>query len=79
MSWYRQVTHYEPVETHRRRSGVCTVCGRATQRSRTFTMTVNPFNKNPDGTVRSRMEVRQAVEAEADAWVPDFRHEACRR
>ncbi|WP_280371052.1 hypothetical protein [Nocardia wallacei] len=40
-------------------------------------MTVNPFNKNPDGSVRTRDEVRAAVAARADAWQPDFTHAGC--
>lgn len=58
----------------------CPGCGKATTRSRTFEMTVSPFNKNPDGTVRTPSEVAAAVRAEADAWQPDpglFRHSAC--
>lgn len=71
-------TTYRPVEAHRTRSGKCPVCGRRTKRSHTATMTISPFNKNPDGSVRTSAEVRKAVEAEADAWVPDFRHWDCR-
>lgn len=69
---------YDKITATRRRSGKCPECGRRTARSHTETMTVNPFNKNPDGSVRTPAEVRLAVEAKADAWVPDFRHEVCR-
>lgn len=60
------------------RSGTCVVCGRTTRRSQRFSQTVNPWNRNPDGSVRTVAEVRAAVQQEADEWVPDFRHEACR-
>lgn len=58
-------------------SGRCSLCGRRVRRSRTFGMTVNPFNRNPDGTVRTTAEVRAAVNAEALAWAPDFTHAFC--
>ena len=48
------------------------------QRRKTFEQTVNPFNRNTDGSVKTRDEVAEAVKAEALAWVPDFTHEACK-
>lgn len=60
------------------RTGPCPVCGKRTRRSKKFEQTVNPFNKNPDGTVKTRDEVWASVRAEAKAWEPDFRHEACK-
>lgn len=68
---------FEVVAAHRTRQGQCPICGRTVRRSRTFEMTVNPFNRNEDGTVRTRGEVQAAVEDKADAWSPDFRHAFC--
>jgi hypothetical protein len=50
------------------RKGVCEVCGKKGQRQRTFTMTENPWNKNPDGSVRTRREIYAALRKEADEW-----------
>lgn len=64
--------------TSRRHSGKCPRCGKRTTRSRTFEMTVNPFNRNKEtGKMKTRDEVRADLDAKADAWVPDFRHGAC--
>lgn len=72
------VTHYfERVTVHRRKSGKCPRCGKRVTRSNTFEQTVNPFNRNGDGSARTFVEVRAHVEAIADAWVPDFTHTAC--
>jgi hypothetical protein len=38
---------------------------------------VSPFNRNPDGTVRTRAQVSAAVVAESRTWQPDFTHQAC--
>lgn len=51
--------------------GRCAVCGKSAERSREFGQTVNPFNKNPDGTVKTAAEIRRDVNAEAKAWQDD--------
>lgn len=65
---------FEKVATRRTRRGTCPTCGNNVTRSRTFENTINPFNRNADGTIRTRQEVWEKVNAEADEWVPDFRH-----
>jgi hypothetical protein len=69
---------YEEVSAPARRKGNCPVCGKATLRAKRFTQTVNPFNRNADGTVKTRAEVLASVDAQAMAWEPDFTHYACR-
>lgn len=80
MGWITVTERYEPVRAYREHKGNCPVCGKRVVRKKGFQHTINPFNKNPDGTVRTPLQVREAVEAEADAWQPDFRHntEACK-
>jgi hypothetical protein len=73
MSTYR----FEPVIARRHAVGKCPVCGKRVTRSRNFENTISPFNRNEDGTRRTRAEVRQNVELEADQWTPDFTHAAC--
>jgi hypothetical protein len=74
---YTYTTQFTPVRARREVTGTCPVCGKTSKRSRTFEHTINPFNKNPDGTVKSASQVREAVTAEADAWQPDFTHQKC--
>lgn len=62
------------------RKGECPTCGKPTTRTQTFEGTVNPFNKRPDGVVKTWSEVATDVRAKADAWEPDpaiFEHAAC--
>jgi hypothetical protein len=68
------------------RLGDCTVCGKVTRRSRTFTGTVSPFNKidDPDAPggrrPKTREEVRESVKVQAQAWAPEpnvFDHVRC--
>lgn len=74
----RVVTTYERVDYGVTRRGVCPVCGGKVSRSTTFSATINPFNRNADGTVRNRVDIRRELARQADAWVPDFRHRYCR-
>lgn len=53
------------------RSLTCRKCNKRFRRQHTFTATVNPFNKNPDGTVRTPQEIRAVLRAQADEWSPD--------
>ena len=43
------------------RKTFCRLCKRKLTRVVRESMTVNPFNKNPDGSVRTREEVAKAV------------------
>lgn len=75
---YRQTITFEEVSQLAVRKGVCDVCGKRGRRQRTFTMTINPWNKNPDGTVRTRAEVKAANRAKAQEWQGDpFVHPTC--
>lgn len=69
------------------RVGTCTVCGKKTRRSSTFSGTVNPLNTVADPAEptgrrpKTREEVRADVKARAEAWKPEpvvFDHERCR-
>jgi len=74
----RTVTHTFPeIVVRRSKSGYCHACGKRVRRSRTFSETVNPFNRNEDGAPKSPAEVRVSVNNMADAWEPDFTHERC--
>lgn len=71
------ITRFQPVWTHRKHKGKCGICGKTTTRSKSFEHTINPWNRNEDGSVRTYEEVRERVNAEADAWQPDFDHWTC--
>jgi len=69
---YQEVSHRE------QRRVPCSGCGKKLTRTRTFTNTLSPFNKNPDGTVRTYAEVLAKVKAEGAQWQPtDVQCRAC--
>ena len=69
---------FRPITRQATRMGKCPVCGKRVTRTKVFSQTVNPFNRDALGQVRSSSEVYEAVNAEALAWVPDFRHAVCK-
>ena len=75
----RTTTYRFPVAKHQaRRKGPCPVCGKAVLRTRVFESTQNPFNKWPDGTPLSFIEVMAQAAAKAAQWEPDFTHAKCK-
>jgi TIP49-like protein len=59
---------FEVVKLITRKSGYCKKCGKYMSRSKTFDQTVNPFNKLPDGTIKTRDDVFQELLNESKQW-----------
>lgn len=56
----------------------CPGCGKRLRRQRTFIQTLNPFNKNAEGRVKTELEIVRELNATASEWEqkPE-RHDAC--
>lgn len=67
----RIVVTYDQYKARATRKLRCRGCSKLMTRSRTFSKTVNPFNKHADGTPKSPAEVQADVDAEAKAWQPE--------
>lgn len=62
------------------RSGICPICGERGTRRTTFEHTINPWNTNPDGSVKTRHQVQADVDTLAKAWSAEpFVHARCQR
>jgi hypothetical protein len=59
---------FEEVTATGRKSGECVVCGKRAVRMQDFTNTINPWNRNDDGTTRTRAEIQKIVSWQARAW-----------
>lgn len=68
---------YPELKTYAEKRGVCPVCGKRVTRRRKFAMTLNPYNRNSDGSVRTVTEIHFLLDRIAEAWEPDFTHERC--
>lgn len=61
-----------------RKSVPCTVCGKKVRRQRTFSQTLNPFNKNEDGSVKTVPDIYRELRVQADAWKTEAEtHRGC--
>jgi hypothetical protein len=56
----------------------CPGCGKKLRRQRTFMQTLNPFNKNADGQVKTELEIVRELNATAAKWETEPEaHDAC--
>lgn len=72
------ITRFPEVALTRVVQGKCSICARPTRRTLKVSHTMNPFNRNKAGYVKSRDEVLADVRAELDAKTPDFDHAKCK-
>ena len=63
------ITQFEEITRKRTVSFVCQSCAKPKKRVLSVTHTINPYNQNPDGTVRTPGEVLDCVRGELDALV----------
>lgn len=71
------ITTFEKVGVYAKKSGKC-LCGKRRTRSEYIYHTVNPFNKNARGEVKTRIEVREDVQREYQKWLAaPIRCDAC--
>lgn len=61
-------TTYSKVSIIEKKAGKCTACGKRAQRSQEFYQTLNPFNKNPDGSVKTAGDIRAALATAIAEW-----------
>jgi len=67
--WGREIVRFEEVKWRADKSLKCAGgCGKRLKRSITFSQTINPFNKLPDGTVKDRPDIYKELKQEAEAW-----------
>lgn len=60
------------------KSGKC-LCGKRRKRKERFSETINPFNKNPDGTIRTEAQIVATQKIKCDKWLTrQIYCEACR-
>ena len=59
---------FQKVPHQASKSVPCTVCGKKVRRQRTFFQTLNPFNKNADGQVKTVPEIVRELDEQAMSW-----------
>lgn len=64
----KMVITYDQIKYPARKNLPCPVCGKKVRRSFTFISTANPWNKNPDGSLRTVPQIREMLAQEAADW-----------
>lgn len=60
---------FEEVAIKATRRWIDPATGRKRQETMKFSQTLNPFNKTPDGRVKSRAQILEEIKAQRDAWL----------
>lgn len=45
--------------------------GKKRQKTRTFSQTINPFNKDNDGNIKGRDQIMKEISKEAEKWLKE--------
>ena len=53
---------FETIKRTQKITGICEKCGKKRNKTIKSEQTINPFNKNPDGSVKTGWEVKNSVE-----------------
>jgi hypothetical protein len=61
--------NFEEVSIQHTKRWTDPVTGKKRQQTKKFYMTLNPFNKNEDGTVRTRQDIYRELAKQRDAWL----------
>lgn len=69
---------YDVVAVSTHRTFRCRVCGIRASLRHTFRQTINPFNKNGRGQLKTRQEILDELRVQAAAWNPDPVHAKCK-
>ena len=67
--------NFEEVKKKKTLGSICKMCGKKRTRTITEEQTINPFNKNTDGTIKNRYEVNQSVEENLKNRIKRFQEE----
>ncbi|TVM01733.1 MAG: hypothetical protein CV087_10470 [Candidatus Brocadia sp. WS118] len=67
MGWINVKEEYETVSLRAEKNVKCKGCGKRLKRSKTFSQTLNPFNKK-DGRLKTRQEIYEELSKESTAW-----------
>lgn len=66
----RTVRHnFQRVKLSVTKRGDCAVCGQAATRRHTEWESLNPFNTNPDGSVKNANDILASLKPKLDAWM----------
>lgn len=63
-----QTVRFEEVSRWAAKTVRCAKCGKRLRRQRTFSQTINPWNRTADGRMKTRDDIVAELEAEIEEW-----------
>lgn len=72
-----QTVRFEEVSRWAEKTVKCAKCGKKIRRQRTFSQSINPWNKTADGRVKRRDDIIAELGAEIEKWKAE--PELCRK
>lgn len=60
--------NYEIIEFNTEKSGICPSCKKRATRREKFWQTINPFNRDENGYMKTRRQIQQELKIEVDNW-----------
>jgi hypothetical protein len=68
MSWHTTITYYEEIKHRVQKRVPCTGCGKELRRQQTFIQTINPWNKDARGNVKTPQQIKASLVEEGNEW-----------
>lgn len=62
------IVNFNEISLHSQKSGTCPMCRTPARRSKKFYQTLNPFNKNKNGFIKTREEILKELKEEINQW-----------
>ena len=63
------IYHFKELKIKKIKYGYCDKCNKKYQESRTFSQTINPWNKNSDGSIKTHHDIYKELDIQADEWL----------
>ena len=67
----RMTVRFDEIKVKAVRRWIDPITGKKRQETRTFSQTLNPFNKLPDGTVKDRATIYKEICVARDKWLKE--------
>lgn len=72
------VYNFEKIQLRSKKDGMCDVCNQRAVRRQVFYETSNPFNVNPDGSLKTREQIMESLRHKIKDWhSKPVRHVRC--
>ena len=62
-------TKFREIKIYGTRQGDCGVCGKPATRKTNFAQTINPFNKDANGNIKTEAQIMKELQEKRTEWI----------